>query len=283
MLEQYEEAFFKSTGIRLKLVPPGEPKQRLSCGKHDNVFCGLVAGTLAGCDACLESQRRLHRNTRRKLVTQQGYCFAGLTEVLVPVLVDGRHVATLMGGQVFRREPTQRDFDMVMNMLGDGFDKEDKRKAHRAYFETPAIPLERLQAAICLLDVFARHLVEEVNCQVAAPVDLEPEAIRSAKAFIRSHAGESITLEQVLLHVHVSRFHFCKIFKKATGVTLTEYVARSRVETAKTLLAESPLRITEIAFASGFGSIPQFNSVFKRAVGIAPTHYRIMRRGQSHP
>jgi AraC-like DNA-binding protein len=82
----------------------------------------------------------------------------------------------------------------------------------------------------------------------------------------------------VAQHVHVSPFHFCKLFKKATGMTLTEYVARVRVEKAKALLVDPSLRISEVVFAAGFGSIPRFNSVFKRYVGMPPTEYRATLR-----
>ncbi|MBU6402667.1 MAG: helix-turn-helix transcriptional regulator, partial [Verrucomicrobia bacterium] len=80
--------------------------------------------------------------------------------------------------------------------------------------------------------------------------------------------------------VSVSRFYFCKLFKKATGMTLTEYVARVRIEKAKTLLVDPSLRISEVVFAAGFGSIPRFNSVFKRYVGMPPTEYRAALRSQ---
>ena len=109
----------------------------------------------------------------------------------------------------------------------------------------------------------------------------EPFAVGSAKKFIQSHATETITLEEVLQHVHVSRFYFCKLFKRTTGVTLTEYVARVRMEKAKELLVDPSLRISEIVFAAGFGSIPQFNSVFKRFVGMSPSEYRTTLRRQS--
>jgi transcriptional regulator GlxA family with amidase domain len=64
------------------------------------------------------------------------------------------------------------------------------------------------------------------------------------------------------------------MFKKATGMTLTEYVALVRVEKAKALLVDVSMRISEVVFAAGFGSIPRFNSVFKRHVGMSPTEYR---------
>jgi two-component system response regulator YesN len=57
-------------------------------------------------------------------------------------------------------------------------------------------------------------------------------------------------------------------------MTLTEYVTRVRVEKAKTLLVDQSMRISEVVFAAGFGSIPRFNHVFKRYAGMAPTEYR---------
>ena len=96
----------------------------------------------------------------------------------------------------------------------------------------------------------------------------------NAKRFVQAHVDEPITLAQVVEHVRVSRFYFCKLFKKATGMTLTEYVGRVRVEKAKMLLVDPSLRVSEVVYAAGFGSIPNFNSVFKRHVGMAPSAYR---------
>jgi len=55
---------------------------------------------------------------------------------------------------------------------------------------------------------------------------------------------------------------------------LTEYISRVRVEKAKILLLDFSLRISDVVFSSGFGSIPQFNNVFKRIAGMSPTGYR---------
>ena len=95
-----------------------------------------------------------------------------------------------------------------------------------------------------------------------------------AKAFVQANADEPISLAQVATHVHLNRFYFCKLFRKATGLTLTDYVARVRLQKAKALLSNPSLRISEIVFAAGFGSIQQFNSVFKQMVGVSPTFYR---------
>ncbi len=278
IVEYYEAAFRKATSVSLKVVAPEGAKRGVSFEPSGNAFCNLVAGTPAGCSACLETEARAQRSAARKRASQQLYCYAGLTVVAVPVLVGGEHVATLLSGQVFRREPTERDFRMVLKMLGGGLDGDWEKKARQAYFETPVITPDRLQAAIQLLNVFAQYLADFASRHAMACSEAEPNAVASAKQFVQSHVEEAITLAQVVQHVHVSRFYFCKLFKKATGMTLTEYVARLRVEKAKTLLVDPSLRISEVVFAAGFGSIPRFNSVFKRYAGMAPTEYRATLR-----
>ncbi|MEI6279488.1 MAG: PocR ligand-binding domain-containing protein [Verrucomicrobiae bacterium] len=275
LLQRYEKAFRKATRVSLKLLPPDEQKRRVSFRQGENAFCALVGSTPAGCASCRETQRRLLRSTARELAPQQVYCFSGLTDIAVPVMVGRRHVATLLSGQIFRRKPTQRDFEMALKKIGGVPDKKWEKKARKAFFETPVIPADSLQAVVQLLAVFAMHLPDDAGRHLMMTgSDREPGAVRSAKKFIESHSEEPITLEEVLQHVHVSRFHFCKIFKKTTGITFTEYVARLHVGKAKTLLLDPSLRVSEVVFAAGFGSIPQFNSVFKKFVGMSPTEYR---------
>ncbi len=274
VIQYYETAFRKVTGMSLKVVPPAEPSQRLSFGEFENAFCSLITGTSAGCDACFEAEKRAQRGAGKKLSPQQVSCFAGLTDVAVPVVVNGLHVATLMSGQVFRRPPTERDFQMVVKMVKGGQNGDWEKKARKAYFETLVITPDRFEAMVHLLNVFAQYLADYASRHAIAASAHDPKPVSSAKQFVLSHAEETITLGLVAQHVNVSRFHFCKMFKKATGMTLTEYVARVRVEKAKTLLVDPSVRISEVVFAAGFGSIPRFNSVFKRCVGMPPTEYR---------
>jgi AraC-like DNA-binding protein len=183
-----------------------------------------------------------------------------------------------MSGQVFRREPTERDFRLIISMLAGRPGADWEERARAAYFGTPVVTADRFQAIIQLLNVFAQYLADFAGRQSIASAGVEPPAVTRAKRFVQDHVDESINLEQVVQQVGVSRFYFCKLFKKATGMTLTEYVTRVRVEKAKTLLVDPSLRISEIVFAAGFGSIPRFNSVFKQHVGMPPTEYRLSLR-----
>jgi AraC-like DNA-binding protein len=264
------------------VVPPEGAWQRQNAGLSVNPFCGFLASEPRSCALCQQTEERAQHSAARKLSTQQLYCYAGLTVVSAPVIVDHRHLATLLSGQVFRREPTERDFLMVLKLIGGGLTDDWMRKARKVYFETPVLTVERFHAAVQLLEVFAQYLADCAGRLTIAGSKTDPAAVARAKEFVQSHAEETITLTQVVQHVHVSRFYFCKLFKNATGLTLTDYITRVRLEKAKTLLNDPSRRISEIVFASGFGSIPRFNSVFKRHVGMAPTEYRASLQSQLH-
>jgi AraC-like DNA-binding protein len=102
----------------------------------------------------------------------------------------------------------------------------------------------------------------------------ESPQITRARGFISDHQDEDLSLDQVAKAVNMSAFYFCKMFKKATGMTFTDYLARVRVEKVKNLLLNPHKRISEAAFEAGFQSLSQFNRVFRRVAGESPTSYR---------
>ena len=92
------------------------------------------------------------------------------------------------------------------------------------------------------------------------------------------HLAEPMSLEGVASEVNVSPFHFCKIFKRATGMTFTDFVNRARVEKAKRMLMRPEARITEVAYDVGFQSLSHFNRSFRRIVSESPTEFRSRMR-----
>ena len=88
------------------------------------------------------------------------------------------------------------------------------------------------------------------------------------------HCGDPVDLDEIARAMHVSTFYFCKMFKKATGLTFTDYLGRVRVEKAKNLLLNPHLRVSEIAYTVGFQSLTHFNRIFRKITGEAPTAFR---------
>ena len=79
---------------------------------------------------------------------------------------------------------------------------------------------------------------------------------------------------EVAKAVHTSSCYFCKLFRRATGLTFTEYVVRVRLESVKEMLLKPHVRVSEAAYAAGFQSLSQFNRTFRRIEGESPSGYR---------
>lgn len=87
-----------------------------------------------------------------------------------------------------------------------------------------------------------------------------------------NYEGE-ITLEQAARISNLSVSHFCRLFKKATGMTFKEYLTFYRVNRAEQLLATSK-SITDIANDCGFESLSSFIRAFKQHRNSTPSAYR---------
>jgi YesN/AraC family two-component response regulator len=97
---------------------------------------------------------------------------------------------------------------------------------------------------------------------------------RRAAAYIHTHYEEPVSLEDVAVHIGVSKEHLARCFREEMGVTLVTYRNRYRIERAKTLLREKEKRVVDVAMEVGFSSSAYFCRVFKQEVGKSPQAYR---------
>lgn len=98
--------------------------------------------------------------------------------------------------------------------------------------------------------------------------------LRRVTAFIEDHLAEGIGLLQLADLVDLSPWHFCRSFKRSTGVPPHRFLVQSRIERAKRLLADRGISVTEVALTLGFGGSTQFARAFRAAVGLSPREYR---------
>ncbi len=75
----------------------------------------------------------------------------------------------------------------------------------------------------------------------------------------------------------LSRTRFVHVFRDVVGVTPHRYLVELRTGHAARLLRETGAPVTDICFASGFGSVPSFHLAFRAAYGMTPSAYRAAR------
>jgi AraC-like DNA-binding protein len=217
-------------------------------------------------------QQRAEACVRDGAVTLE--CFAGLSESLVPVRLGERIIAYLQTGQVLLHAPTEKQFRAAVAQLKKWNSTADVGPLREAFFETRVLTKSHYDATVRLLTSFAQHLSLITNELMMKEAATEPPAVVRARAYIAEHLGEQVSLHHVAQAAHMSAFYFCKIFKGATGLTFTDYLARARVEKTKQLLLNPHTRVSEAAYEAGFQSLSQFNRVFRRVVGESPSVYR---------
>jgi AraC-like DNA-binding protein len=127
------------------------------------------------------------------------------------------------------------------------------------------------------------RFVEIASDRKSSRADVGARARRravEAALWIDEHSHEEVDLERTAKEVHLSPFHFLRIFARVLGVTPHQYLVRSRLRHAAGLLADEGRSITEVALDVGFGDLSNFVRTFHRAAGASPRAFRRAARGE---
>jgi AraC-like DNA-binding protein len=268
----YEGAFRETTGLPISLRPVEAFDLPHHGDPNENPFCMLMAKSNHSCAACLQLQRKIE--DQAKLEPKTLKCFAGLCDSAVPVRVGENLIAFLNTGQILLHKPTQKMFAKTTRSLLKWGTDVDLKRLEEAYFQSRVVTRKQLESVLRLLSVFAQHLSGLGNQLMVSNESAESPAVARARVFIAEHHADEVALGDVAKAVNMSAFYFCKTFKRSTGMTFTDYLARVRVEKVKNLLLNPHKRVSEAAFEAGFQSLSQFNRVFRRVAGEAPSAYR---------
>lgn len=272
LFRDYQEAFEATTGLPLVLRAAGSFRTPLEGSKRANPFCTLMTQRNKTCAACLQLQQRAEDEATVGPRTLQ--CHAGLNETVIPVRVGDRVLGYLQTGQIFFRPPAKKKFKDFARANDPEEKAAEPRAIEAAYFQTRVVTRKHYEAIIRLLVIFAEHLAVISNQLLLMAAAAESPVVARVRAFIAAHQSELLPLGVVAHAVSMSDSYFCKVFKKATGLTFTQFLARERVESAKQMLLNANTRISEAAYAAGFQSLSQFNRVFRHVEGEPPSRYR---------
>ncbi len=271
LFRDYESVFTKATGLPLALRPLDYWQLEHQGKKQENLFCALLAERPATLAVCLQAHQDMIDHTG--LIPHTVTCPFGLTETAVPVRLGTEIIGYLRIGQVLRHMLAKSDTTKVSRELerrGVRFTAEIRK----AWEKNPLIPPDRYNAIVRLLTFFAEQLSALTNQIVLEQQNAEPPLVQKAREYIDKHKMEPLSLAAVAKAAGASVFHFCKVFRKSTGLKFTDYVARVRLEDARTQLLNPNRRISEVAYDVGFQSLTQFNRMFKRVFGQSPTEFR---------
>ena len=130
--------------------------------------------------------------------------------------------------------------------------------------------------------LFAARFVEVASGRKRKPPEAPARDRRravEAALWIDEYSHERIELESAAAEVGLSSFHFLRLFANVLGVTPHQYLLRSRLRHAASLLADGATSITDVALDVGFGDLSNFVRTFHRAAGVSPRRFRQAAKG----
>lgn len=258
----------KKCRLQITLHPQGN--ERLISGSelilfniHENPHCVYVKTFQKAHDHCVGRQCKIAEKCKNGSFS--GTCYAGVFEYVYPVF-DSVSVAC---------------FICVSGYRGANYEEYIKKCA--ADYSIPLSKLEktsgRLKAKIpdkAAVDTLIIPLVRMLELAYISSPEEDSQALKisAVKNFINRSYSQRLNLELVSREFSCSRSHISHMFKKNTGKSFREYLIMIRLNAAKSLLSNSHLNITEIAYSVGFTDSNYFSNVFKSHVGISPREYR---------
>src|ERR1700722_1528451 len=89
--------------------------------------------------------------------------------------------------------------------------------------------------------------------------------------YVEEHLAEHIPVAKLAALARLSRYHFCRSFRRSFGTSPHRYHSLRKMERAKELLANRHATVTDIAFDVGFRETSSFTSAFRKLAGQTPT------------
>lgn len=105
-------------------------------------------------------------------------------------------------------------------------------------------------------------------------LDISPAKLKRVLNYMDDHLAEPIDVSTMAEVVGLSRFHFVRVFKSATGRSPYQHLLHRRVARAQSMIAGGAFSLTAISKTTGFTSPTHFSTCFKRETGMTPSCYR---------
>lgn len=271
VLKSFQHDLYLLTGLPFDFVDLRmRSSEKLQAQRLFTPFCTLVNNAPLGRLACEKDDQKAAANCLQGGGCLSRRCHLGLTDITIPIAVNGKAVGLLCTGQLLYRQPTSQDFQRIQKRLASlGV---DVAKARQAYLKLPVLEKQRVTAIIDLMQMVAELIGNQKLQTLKSAVLHHP--LSKALDFIEAHYTEPLTLPQVAMEAGLSVSRLAHVFKAQVGMSVTAYLNKVRVNAARDCLMNSNMRVSEVAFQVGFGNLSHFNHVFRQATGLSPTQYR---------
>lgn len=103
---------------------------------------------------------------------------------------------------------------------------------------------------------------------------LQAYKLRKVTDAMSAHLSAEFSLAKLASLAELSEYHFSRLFKRATGLSPSQYFIRLRMARARHLLLKTRLNVIDVGLEVGYSSPSHFSQIFRREVGVTPSEFR---------
>lgn len=276
IMRQFYEIFSKLFKIKVVLrspngairVPLGDPPSRIP-------FCSALRKHEIGNFLCEKCDRDHVRQVKTESRSLKYHCHVGMTEFIVPILLENEIIAVLIAGQIMDNKPSKESWLKVQAELTEnGLDAQDFKNLEDLYYKTPIISPSIQKDLLTQLELFGNYVANVQDQILQGELAYSSLIVLRAQSFIKDAFVNPISLGTVAKAANASIRNLSRQFISETGMTVLDFIHNIRISHAQRQLKNTDKSCLEIAFESGFGSIQQFNRVFKKISRTTPSDWR---------
>ncbi|MEC0092409.1 response regulator transcription factor [Paenibacillus macquariensis] len=105
-------------------------------------------------------------------------------------------------------------------------------------------------------------------------LDSNETVVEKIKRYIALHIDQELSRQYIADYIGLSPDYIVKLFKKETGLSISDYILKERINLAKELLCKTDTTISNVALSIGFSNFSYFSTLFKKEVSMTPQNYR---------
>lgn len=135
-------------------------------------------------------------------------------------------------------------------------------------FKAAATKSALLSLMVYLCRTFSRPQTMQITNEKASG------AVRRAIGYINSNLSKPMTIDEIADKVMVSKYYFCREFRRETGYTIVRYINDLRCREAEKMLKSGQANVSETARSLGYDNLSYFTRTFKNITGYTPSEVR---------
>ena len=136
---------------------------------------------------------------------------------------------------------------------------------YRKYSEEYRLPADTPVLKSVIIEIlYLINRISHFSCS-----DCSTSPVKSVILYLNNHYNTDVTLDALQERFYISKYYLCREFRKATGLTVHEYIRRKRLTRVRELRSQG-LRINDAALEAGFNDYSSFYRAFQKEYGIPP-------------